>query len=212
MANPTNTADGTTYQYVGQHEKMTDTDTSPISGGITQMGARVYLASLGRFMSVDPQEGGTPNNYDYALDPVSESDLSGQCVGPALLLCIGFVAAVSIASASKQYQKNPTTANLIGVGISIGAPVSGGSTGVRTILNNSYGQVIRNGNNVLRVGNGRLSMGAAPKVYKSLPMWQRLANPIHVHYEPNRYIIKKIGIDFNYVRKSYYYSKVKKGR
>lgn len=30
MQNPTNTADGTSYQYVGQHQKLTETTTSPI--------------------------------------------------------------------------------------------------------------------------------------------------------------------------------------
>ena len=78
MANPTNTADGTTYQYVGQHEKMTDLDTSPIPGGITQMGARVYLASLGRFLSVDSQPDGNDNNYAYVNDPVNGFDLDGN--------------------------------------------------------------------------------------------------------------------------------------
>ena len=80
MANPTNAADGTTYQYVGQHEKMTDLDASPISGGVTQMGARVYIPLLGRFLSVDSIEGGTDNNYAYANNPVNDFDLDGTMI------------------------------------------------------------------------------------------------------------------------------------
>nr|WP_228489261.1 RHS repeat-associated core domain-containing protein [Raineyella fluvialis] len=74
---PRNTADGTTYGYVGQHQKMTDTDTSPIAGGMPRMGGRLYIATLGRFLSIDPKEGGTDNNYAYANDPVNEFDLEG---------------------------------------------------------------------------------------------------------------------------------------
>ena len=48
------------------------------SVSIMQMGARVYMPSLGRFLQVDPIEGGTANAYVYAEDPVNKNDYSGQ--------------------------------------------------------------------------------------------------------------------------------------
>jgi RHS repeat-associated protein len=45
---------------------------------VMQMGARVYVPSLGRFTQVDPVDGGTPNPYVYVLDPVNFADYSGQ--------------------------------------------------------------------------------------------------------------------------------------
>lgn len=83
--NPTNTVNGTSWNYVGQHQKLTDTETSPIAGGIIQMGARVYIPTLGRFLSVDSVEGGTDNNYAYANDPVNPYDLDGKAI-PFLLI------------------------------------------------------------------------------------------------------------------------------
>ncbi len=43
-----------------------------------QMGARVYIPSLGRFLQTDPVDGGTLNAYVYVADPINASDYTGQ--------------------------------------------------------------------------------------------------------------------------------------
>lgn len=50
-----------------------------------QMGARIYLPTIGRFTSQDPIPGGNANAYTYSLDPINLSDISGLSSGCAIL-------------------------------------------------------------------------------------------------------------------------------
>jgi RHS repeat-associated protein len=63
------------YGWLGSHQRPTD---HGLPTTVVQMGARPYAPSLGRFLSVDPIEAGSCNDYDYVCgDPVNGLDLTG---------------------------------------------------------------------------------------------------------------------------------------
>lgn len=67
---PSNT---TVERWTGRWDKKVDTQT-----GLIEMGERPYDPSLGRFVAVDPIDGGSLNAFDYAgQDPINDYDLSG---------------------------------------------------------------------------------------------------------------------------------------
>ncbi|MGV9365934.1 PA14 domain-containing protein, partial [Amycolatopsis sp. NPDC003731] len=149
---PDNAPGSMDYGWLGQYQRPYE-HTGALS--VVQMGARPYSPLLGRFLSVDPVEGGSANDYDYvAGDPINAMDLDGGSWFSSIVSVVTKVAEVA--------SWIPGPIGTIASGVAAAGNAIQGNWGAAA----RYGAQALAG--VLTAGIGTAAVGAAIGAYKAV--------------------------------------------
>lgn len=175
IGTPTANRTGQLNGATGWHQAALKTTEAESSVLMIEMGARLYVPALGRFLQVDPVEGGVDNDYVWPTDPIGNHDVSGKAV-PLALLVLGvlgspiFWAGAAVAVSAIAIASNPwARSGAVSIGRFVGgmpvALTAGVIAAARGIMTMAHRKKDR-ARNADRKGHGENKKGVAPNKHQ----------------------------------------------